>query len=195
MPRLCKVGLRCVFAVVLAVNVTASVVEQQALLSFAQQLANFEVSQCARVPACGSLQRRHVLAAPCLAHQEATNLWQKHSDHCRLSQLVLTGVVGARTIKSCALLPRSASFRCCHVSTQIQSWTGVTCTPNGNVLCLDLVGWGLEGNVSALELLRPLQKMQMVNLANNRLSGEYMDCPHLCATISCMMHIRLGALL
>ncbi len=53
-----------------------------------------------------------------------------------------------------------------------QAWTGVVCTPNGTVLCLALPGWGLTGDVGALEELSPLQDMQFLNLANNSLSGD-----------------------
>lgn len=52
-----------------------------------------------------------------------------------------------------------------------QSWTGITCTPDGKVLCLSLPGWGLQGNTSALEQLQSLSSLQHVNLANNSLTG------------------------
>ena len=54
-----------------------------------------------------------------------------------------------------------------------QSWTGITCTPDGKVLCLSLPGWGLQGNTSALEQLQSLSSLQHVNLANNSLTGEH----------------------
>ena len=53
-----------------------------------------------------------------------------------------------------------------------QSWTGVTCTPDGFVVCVSLSGWGLTGNVSALVELGPLKQMQFLNLANNSLTGK-----------------------
>ena len=53
-----------------------------------------------------------------------------------------------------------------------QSWTGISCTPEGKVLCLSLPGWGLQGNASALEQLQSLHSLQLVNLANNSLAGE-----------------------
>ena len=52
------------------------------------------------------------------------------------------------------------------------SWTGVTCTPEGKVLCLSLPGWGLQGNASALEQLHSLHSLRLVNAANNSLTGE-----------------------
>lgn len=63
------------------------------------------------------------------------------------------------------------------VNATSQSWTGVMCTPNSTVLCVSLPGWGLTGNVSVLEELVPLQDMQLVNLANNSLTGK---CCHPC---------------
>ncbi len=57
------------------------------------------------------------------------------------------------------------------INATSQSWTGVVCTPNGTVLCVSLPGWGLTGNVSVLEELVPLQDMQLLNLANNSLTG------------------------
>jgi len=55
-----------------------------------------------------------------------------------------------------------------------QSWTGVTCTPDGYVTCLSLPSWGLHGNASALLQLGALTHMQFLNLANNTLSGVYL---------------------
>ncbi|DBA85247.1 TPA: hypothetical protein ACH3X2_005947 [Trebouxia sp. C0005] len=52
-----------------------------------------------------------------------------------------------------------------------QSWTGVTCTPDGYVTCLSLSSWGLHGNASALLQLAALTHMQFLNLANNTLTG------------------------
>lgn len=52
-----------------------------------------------------------------------------------------------------------------------QSWTGVTCTPNGHVMCLSLPGYNLIGNVSLLLELAPLESMQFLNMANNSLTG------------------------
>ncbi|DBA94632.1 TPA: hypothetical protein ACH3X1_002205 [Trebouxia sp. C0004] len=52
-----------------------------------------------------------------------------------------------------------------------QSWTGVTCTPEGYAVCLSLPGFGLSGNVSLLLELAPLKSMQVLNLANNSLTG------------------------
>jgi len=54
-----------------------------------------------------------------------------------------------------------------------QSWTGVTCTPNGHVVCLTLPGYGLSGNMSSLVELAPLKDMQCLNLANNSLQGVF----------------------
>ena len=62
------------------------------------------------------------------------------------------------------------------INATSQSWTGVVCTPNGTVLCLSLPGWGLTGKASALEELVPLQDMQLLNLANNSLTGAC--CEH-----------------
>ena len=59
------------------------------------------------------------------------------------------------------------------INATSQSWTGVVCTPSGTVLCVSLPGWGLTGNVSVLEELVPLQDMQLVNLANNSLTGTF----------------------
>lgn len=61
------------------------------------------------------------------------------------------------------------------INATSQSWTGVVCTPNGTVLCLSLPGWGLTGSVSALEELVPLHDMQLLNLANNSLTGSLPD--------------------
>ena len=52
------------------------------------------------------------------------------------------------------------------------AWTGVTCTPAGQVLCLNLAGWGLQGNISILNDLAPLQHLQMISMASNSLTGE-----------------------
>ncbi|KAL0050250.1 hypothetical protein WJX82_007222 [Trebouxia sp. C0006] len=57
------------------------------------------------------------------------------------------------------------------IDPRSQSWTGITCTPEGKVLCLSLPGWGLQGNASALEQLQSLHSLQLVNLANNSLAG------------------------
>jgi len=59
------------------------------------------------------------------------------------------------------------------INPHSQSWTGITCTPEGKVLCLSLPGWGLQGNASALEQLQSLHSLQLVNLANNSLTGEH----------------------
>ena len=59
-----------------------------------------------------------------------------------------------------------------------QSWTGVTCTPDGYVICLSLPGWGLSGNASSLLELGMLTRMQLLNLANNSLTGVD-PCMHL----------------
>ncbi|DBA94631.1 TPA: Pollen receptor-like kinase 3, variant 2 [Trebouxia sp. C0004] len=61
------------------------------------------------------------------------------------------------------------------INATSQSWTGVVCTPNGTVLCVSLAGWGLTGNVNVLEELVPLQDMQLLNLANNSLTGSLPD--------------------
>lgn len=58
------------------------------------------------------------------------------------------------------------------IDPRSQSWTGITCTPEGKVLCLSLPGWGLQGNASALEQLQSLHSLQLVNLANNSLAGD-----------------------
>ncbi|DBA85248.1 TPA: hypothetical protein ACH3X2_005948 [Trebouxia sp. C0005] len=61
------------------------------------------------------------------------------------------------------------------INATSQSWTGIVCTPNSTVLCISLPGWGLTGNVSVLEELVPLQDMQLLNLANNSLTGSLPD--------------------
>lgn len=53
-----------------------------------------------------------------------------------------------------------------------QSWTGITCTPDGHVTCLSLPGYGLSGNISLLRDLAPLKDMQLLNIANNSFTGE-----------------------
>lgn len=58
------------------------------------------------------------------------------------------------------------------LDTSAQSWTGVVCTPSGYVLCLSLSGWGLKGNVTATTQLAPLDTMQLLNLADNSLTGK-----------------------
>lgn len=57
------------------------------------------------------------------------------------------------------------------ISQARQSWTGITCTPRGNVFCLSLPGYGLSGNISLLVDLAPLKDMQLVNIANNSFTG------------------------
>lgn len=57
-----------------------------------------------------------------------------------------------------------------------QSWTGVTCTPDGYVICLSLPDWGLHGNVSTILQLKTLTHMQFLNLANNTLTGLDVPC-------------------
>ncbi len=76
------------------------------------------------------------------------------------------------------------------INATSQSWTGVVCTPNGTVLCVSLPGWGLTGNVSVLEELVPLQDMQLVNLANNSLTGTC--CQH-CRQIVKFCAVQFGA--
>lgn len=71
------------------------------------------------------------------------------------------------------------------INATSQSWTGVVCTANGTVLCISLPSWGLTGNVNALEELAPLQDMQLVNLANNSLTGKH--CNHLGCFLSHML--------
>lgn len=58
------------------------------------------------------------------------------------------------------------------INASSQSWTGVVCTPNDTVLCLNLPSWNLAGSTSALEALVPLQDLQVLNLANNSLQGS-----------------------
>ena len=60
-----------------------------------------------------------------------------------------------------------------------QSWTGVTCTAAGAVTCLSLPGWGLSGNISTLVNLHMLKSLQLLNLANNSLTGVECMCLHI----------------
>lgn len=59
-----------------------------------------------------------------------------------------------------------------HIDQASQSWTGITCTPDGHVTCLSLPGYGLSGNISLLRDLAPLKDMQLLNIANNSFTGE-----------------------
>lgn len=52
-----------------------------------------------------------------------------------------------------------------------QSWTGVICSPDGNVLCLSLSAWGLSGDGSAMIELAALTEIQMIDLSNNLFTG------------------------
>ena len=54
-----------------------------------------------------------------------------------------------------------------------QSWTGVICSPDGNVLCLSLSTWGLSGDGSAMVELAALTEIQMIDLSNNRFTGMF----------------------
>lgn len=58
-----------------------------------------------------------------------------------------------------------------HIDQASQSWTGITCTPDGHVTCLSLPGYGLSGNISLLRDLAPLKDMQLLNIANNSFTG------------------------
>ena len=51
------------------------------------------------------------------------------------------------------------------------SWTGVVCTPAGTVLCLSLLGFGLNGNVAILDLLGPMNDITSLDLTSNHLTG------------------------
>jgi hypothetical protein len=61
-----------------------------------------------------------------------------------------------------------------YINQARQSWTGITCTPDGSVICLSLPGYGLSGNISSLLGLAPLKDMQLLNIANNSFTGELM---------------------
>ena len=56
-------------------------------------------------------------------------------------------------------------------NAHLQPWTGVTCSPQGQIEQLNLTGLNLTGNASLLSLLAPLQYMQLLSLADNNLAG------------------------
>ncbi len=77
------------------------------------------------------------------------------------------------------------------IAQSTQSWTGVTCTPKGNVICVSLPGSGLKGNASAMLELSPLKEMQFINLANNSLAGDkfcMLILPRACCTAVLVHH-------
>ena len=80
-----------------------------------------------------------------------------------------------------------------NVDATFHSWTGITCTPSGGALCLSLPGWGLTGNVSAIAALTPLTELQMVNLANNSLTGTHavLNCILVFYAVGVRMHMSL----
>lgn len=52
------------------------------------------------------------------------------------------------------------------------SWTGVTCNPAGEVVCIHLQGFSLHGAAAGIATLQDLPSLGYLNLADNELSGE-----------------------
>ena len=148
--------------------------EEQALLSFAEQFTNIKVNPCqspkacTRRPLCGST----LVNGPVCLRRSSINLqavsataqWQGWGS----DNNTLCPEAQQDTYQE-LLCEGSYPSNIQHAR---QSWTGITCTPDGHVICLNLAGWGLEGSAHALELLSPLRRLQMVNLAHNSLTGQ-----------------------
>ena len=180
-PLLCLVGLLCL------TGLSAFTTEEQALLQFAEQISNFDVSylrslkqaaqQAARQASYSFLADLYAPSDNCTkisciaAFQEVyeTRQWQGWGKDSN----VLCPSAEVNTDNEYLCFPNYPG----DINVTSQSWTGIVCTPNGTVLCISLAGWGLTGNVGVLEELVPLQDMQLLNLANNSLTGAiYQHC-------------------
>ena len=199
-PLLCLVGLLCL------TGLSAFTTEEQALLQFAKQISGFDVSyQGSRFQAVPGTVCMHALFVfgkavfPAASRTYYTNTtafsisgvfqevyksshwqgWGKDSN-------ILCPATEVITDNEYLCFPNYPG----EINATSQSWTGVVCTPNGTVLCLSLPGWGLTGSVSALEELVPLHDMQLLNLANNSLTGTC--CQH-CRQLSCSVRSSQNA--
>ena len=166
------------YTVVWFTGVSAYLAEEEALLQFAGQLSNFEVRYCSLLERLLTDQLIAILTPPSVTTSEktatsatmfctqavaATYHWQgwglDNNTLCPSTQISVT--------HSMLCEPGYPGG----IDQASQSWTGVTCTPNGAVICLSLPSLGLNGNISTLLKLSPLQSLQMLNLANNSLTG------------------------
>lgn len=101
---------------------------------------------------------------------------QSPSDPCGLTALQTV----TEDVKECS--PSNRVYK----TAVYNVWTGVTCNPAGEVVCIHLPSFDIEGSASAVTALQGLPGLAYLNLADNKLTGELLSAVRELCLCSCI---------